>query len=86
MESLKNAKGQAYFLLHSPEDFISMDYPKQAEKSLTKKKAKVKLVTYPGGHGWVGDVYGNMRQGISFLESNHAKPRKVPKKRKKKGN
>ncbi len=81
MESLKNAEGQGYFLLHSPEDFIPMDHPEQAEKALTKKKAKVKLVTYPGGHGWIGDVYGNMRQGISFLEGNHAKPKKVPKKK-----
>ena len=25
-----------------------------------KKKAKVELATYPGGHGWRGNVYGNL--------------------------
>ncbi len=84
MESFKNAKGQAYFLLHSPEDFISMDHPKLAEKKLKKSKATVELVTYSGGHGWAEDPYGHMRQGIAFLEQNHGKAKKAPKKKKKK--
>ena len=76
MASLKRAKGMAYFLLHSPQDFISMDFPETALKTLKKKRAEVELVTYEGGHGWKGDVYGNLRRGVRFLEKHHAKPRR----------
>ncbi len=76
MKSLKGAKGKAYFLLHSPEDFISMDFPELAQEKLKRSKAKVELVTYPGGHGWHGDVWSNVRRGIRFLEENHGKPKK----------
>ncbi len=81
MESLKNAKGQAYFLLHTPEDFIPISHPEQAQKDLAKQKAEVELATYEGGHGWRGDVYGNLRRGVRFLEKNHAPARKAPKKK-----
>ena len=81
MKSLKGAKGKAYFLLHSPEDFISMDFPEAAEKKLRKSKAKVELFTYEGGHGWRGDVWGNVRRGIRFLEKNHAEPKKRKKRK-----
>ncbi len=74
MESLKRAKGMAYYILHSPGDFISMDFPKTAVARLSKKKAKVELATYEGGHGWHGDVWGNMRAALDYLEQNHADP------------
>lgn len=68
LPALGAAKGQAYFLLHSPQDFIAMSHPEAAQKELAKRGAKVKLVTYEGGHGWHGDVYGNLRAGLEWLE------------------
>lgn len=68
LPSLKGARGKAFYLLHSPEDFISMDHPERAKKELEKKKAEVELATYEGGHGWHGDVYGMIREGIRWLE------------------
>ena len=76
LPSLKAAKGQAYYLLHSPQDFIPMRMPEDAKEKLSKKGAEVELATYAGGHGWKGDVYGNLRRGFEWLEENHAKPPK----------
>ncbi len=65
---LERAGGHAYYILHSPDDFISMRFPEQARDLLRKHGAKTKLVTYAGGHGWHGDVYGNIRRGVAWLE------------------
>lgn len=67
---LVSAMGHAYYLLHSPEDFISIDMPKQAVKDLSERGAKVTLTTYAGGHGWTNDPFGNIRKGIEWLEKN----------------
>jgi dienelactone hydrolase len=64
-----NAKGRAFYILHSPEDFIKMTFPENARKQLTAAGAKVKLQTYSGGHGWHGDVFGMIRTGVEWLES-----------------
>jgi predicted esterase len=40
----------------------------QAEKSLQKAGATVRLSTYSGGHGWVGDAFGRIQAGIHWLE------------------
>ena len=53
-----------------------MDFVKAAEERLKQAGAEVELVTYAGGHGWRGDVWGHMRRGIDFLEQHHAKPKK----------
>lgn len=79
MASTKKAKGHAYFLLHSPEDRIPIRFAEQARDELTKHGAKVELLTYEGGHGWRGDVYGNLRRGFRFLEEEHGKPGKAKK-------
>lgn len=74
---LKAAKGQAYYLYHSPDDNVCpFRMAEQADKELQKNGAKVKLVKYDGGHGWQGDVYGEIRTGIEWLEENagSAKP------------
>ena len=65
---LARAKGKAFYVLHSPQDFIKMHFPEAAVKQLAEKGAKTKLETYSGGHGWRGDVYGNIRAGIEWLE------------------
>jgi predicted esterase len=49
----------------------------QAEKELTKSGATVKLATYDGGHGWRGNLYSDIREGVEWLEKNHA-PRAKP--------
>jgi predicted esterase len=68
IETLDGARGRAFYVLHSPEDFIAMDFPKRAVKDLAKKGAKTVLETYAGGHGWHGDVYGMIAKGVSWLE------------------
>ena len=74
--SLESAKEHAYFIDHSPEDKICLfRMAEEAEKVLVEKGAKVKLVTYEGGHGWRGNVYSRIRYGIRWLEKNHAKPK-----------
>jgi predicted esterase len=69
---LARAKGKAYYILHSPTDFIKMSFPEAAAEQLAKKGAKTKLETYEGGHGWHGDVFGNIRRGIDWLEQQSA--------------
>jgi predicted esterase len=44
----------------------------QAVKDLEKGGATVTLTTYDGGHGWRGGLYDHMRDGIEWLEKNHA--------------
>jgi predicted esterase len=72
---LDKAKGHAYYLYHSKADRVCpYRMAAQAEKELAKAGAKVKLAEYDGGHGWRGDVFGDVRDGIKWLEENRAKP------------
>ncbi|MEA2735747.1 MAG: hypothetical protein QOE14_2198 [Humisphaera sp.] len=64
-----NAKGRAFYLLHSPQDFIKMRFPEAAQRALSAAGAKVKLTTYQGGHGWHGDPQKMIRTGVTWLES-----------------
>jgi predicted esterase len=68
LPSLKGAKGANFWLLHSPDDFIPFSMAESARDSLEKKGAKVQLTSYAGGHGWQGDVYGMIRDGVGWLE------------------
>ena len=77
LPDLDAAKRHPYYILHSPEDFIPIAMARKAEKDLDRKKGRVKLVEYEGGHGWQGDVYGKMRAGIRYLDEERSiKPRK----------
>jgi predicted esterase len=70
---LDRAKGHAYFLYHSPDDAVCpFRMAEQAEEELKENGAKVKLETYDGGHGWRGNLYDSIREGIEWLEKNHA--------------
>lgn len=69
---LEKAKGHAYFLLHSPQDFIPIRRAEQARDTLRQHGAKAELVVYEGGHGWHGDVFGTLRRGVAWLEANCA--------------
>lgn len=71
LPSLKNARGRAFFIDHSPEDTMCpYAHAEDAVKKLKKAKAKVTLETYEGGHGWHGNIYGRIQKGIKWLEKN----------------
>ena len=75
LPALDRAKGRGYYLYHSRGDRVCpFRMAAQAEKDLTAAGARVKLVEYEGGHGWRGDTYGAIRDGIRWLEKNHADP------------
>lgn len=69
LPSVEHAKDKAFFILHSPTDFIRMDFPNAAVAQLGAAGAKVKLQTYEGGHGWHGDMFGMIRAGVTWLEN-----------------
>ncbi len=69
LPSLKRAKSQAYYVFHSRDDRVCPYRMAQAaEGQLGEEGAKVKLTTYQGGHGWRGNVFGNIKQGMQWLE------------------
>lgn len=68
LPALKQAKGRRYFLYHSPDDAMCpFHLAESAEKELSKHGGLVKLKTYDGGHGWQGDVFADLREGIDWL-------------------
>jgi predicted esterase len=75
LPALKNAKGKPYYLYHSSEDRVCpFHMAERAAKELEKNGAKVELKTYDGGHGWHGDVFGEIRTGIDWLEKQNPAP------------
>jgi RNA polymerase sigma factor (sigma-70 family) len=71
---LKWAKGHTYYLYHSPDDPVCLyRFATQAKTGLAENGAKVHLETYGGGHGWLGNVYNDIRQGVAWLEENREK-------------
>jgi len=75
---LEKAKGHGYFLYHSPDDPVCpFQMAERAAKDLKKSGARVKLVTYEGGHGWRAGLYDHIREGVQWLEKHHA-PRDKP--------
>jgi predicted esterase len=70
LPSLEAAKGKPYYIYHSPEDEVCK-YPiaVRARDTLKEAGATVEFVEYTGGHGWQGDVFGDIRSGIGWLES-----------------
>lgn len=70
---LATAKGHPYFLHHSPQDFIPIAQAEAARDVLQKAGAMVELQTYEGGHGWRGNLFGDIRKGIEWLEEQQSK-------------
>lgn len=65
---LESAKGERYWIDHSPQDKVCpYRMAQEAEEKLKKEGAKVKMVTYEGGHGWHGNLYGRLRDGFAWL-------------------
>ena len=69
LSGLERARGRKYYILPSPQDFIAMRFPEAARDQLAAHGATTTLVTYEGGHGWHGDVFGNIRKGLVWLET-----------------
>jgi len=67
---LGGASGKAFYILHSPEDFIPMRFPEDARDRLARAGAETKLEPYEGGHGWRGDPFAMIRAGVEWLEKN----------------
>lgn len=65
---LGGAMGKAFYILHSPQDFIPMRFPEEARDRLGDAGAETTLATYEGGHGWKGDPFALIRTGIEWLE------------------
>jgi predicted esterase len=73
LPSLTGAAKRSFYLLHSPQDEVCLySFAKTAELKLKDAGAHVKLVDYQGGHGWQGDVFGNIRKGVEWLENSVA--------------
>jgi predicted esterase len=70
LPSLEAAKGKSYYIYHSPEDNVCK-YPiaVRARDTLKEAGATVEFVEYTGGHGWHGDIFGDISSGIEWLES-----------------
>jgi predicted esterase len=66
---LANAQGKRFYLLQSPQDGVTrFSHAEQAKRALTAAGATVELSKYEGGHGWKGDAFGMIREGIDWLE------------------
>lgn len=69
----KNAAGRSFYILHSRQDEVCpFRMAEQARDVLTRAGAKVEFVEYDGGHGWHGDIFGNIRAGVDWLEKSVA--------------
>jgi predicted esterase len=81
-------KDRAYYILHSPDDMVCpFKMAEEARDTLREKGAKVAFGTYLGGHGWKGNVFGNIRKGLEWLldpKENAAQPEKSGKNEKEK--
>lgn len=69
LPALSNAKGRRYYIYNSPDDkMVDFSNATQAQTSLRKVGAETTLAAYEGGHGWRGNVYGDIRKGVEWLE------------------
>jgi len=74
LPSLDGAKGKPFFIDHSPDDkTCEFKLAEEARDALKKAGAEVEFVTYEGGHGWKGDIWGRMKKGIAHLTKHAAK-------------
>lgn len=79
------AKDQHYYILHSKEDqTCPIALAEEARDTLKKKGALVEFATYEGGHGWHGNVFANIRNGVEWLLEPKVKDEKPGKGEKKK--
>jgi predicted esterase len=66
---LAKAKGRSIYIEHSQQDRICPYWmAQQGYQQLKGEGARTTLVTYEGGHGWRGDVYGRIRRALQWLQ------------------
>ena len=71
---LAAAKGRPFYIYHCQQDQVCpYRMAEEAKKSLGENRAEVELANCPGGHGWTGPVYPDIRKGIAWLENNRPK-------------
>jgi predicted esterase len=69
----KNAAGRSFYILHSRQDQVCpFRMAEQARDVLKRAGAIVEFAEYDGGHGWHGDIFGNIRAGVDWLEKSVA--------------
>ncbi len=78
LPDLVAAKGRLYYVLHSPQDFIPIKMAEKARETLQAHGARVEFKTYEGGHGWQGDVFGTIRDGLTWLNEQACKTGSKP--------
>jgi predicted esterase len=65
---LAKAKGHRFLIDHSKTDAVCpFRMAEQARDELGKAGATVRFSTYDGGHGWHGDLFGRLRDGLAWL-------------------
>ena len=78
LPQLTNGKGRSFYILHSPNDAVCpFRMAKDASVMLTDANIRNTLVQYRGGHGWRGDVFGNIEKGILWLENSKAESKEA---------
>ena len=75
---IENTTGLAFYILHSPQDFIPIAHAEAARDQLRAAGATTKLTTYQGGHGWGRNIYQKLRDGIRWLEEQVTTDGEVP--------
>ncbi len=69
LAGLERASDKNYYILHSPQDKVCpYRMAVSARDTLREHGAMVEFVEYAGGHGWRGNVFGNIRNGVGWLE------------------
>jgi RNA polymerase sigma factor (sigma-70 family) len=69
LPALDHVKGKSFYLLQSPDDRVTpLHFAEAAEKALTGAGARVHLERYADGHGWRGDVWKMLGDGIKWLD------------------
>lgn len=70
---LEGAKKQAIYIYHCDDDrVVPVRFADAAAVELSKAGADVKMTKYEGGHGWHGDIFGDIHAAIEWLEA-HAR-------------
>ncbi|HWD38454.1 MAG TPA: dienelactone hydrolase family protein, partial [Fimbriimonas sp.] len=66
---LIGGQDKPFYILHSPDDqLIPLSQAQDAETELKKVGGKVKLVSYPGGHGFTAGAFEMIQAGIRWLD------------------
>lgn len=67
--AIEPARNKPFYLLQSPADQVTpLHHAEAAEKALRAAGARVHLQHYGGGHGWRGDVWAMISDGITWLD------------------